>query len=99
MKNIYATKPIGDNKFKGEIHNVKYYQMGMGEGYRSLVFEISGYQGFYVKDFVRMYKNTQNHEVLNLVFYIFSFLLTLVLIVGLKIKDCLVSTLCETVLD
>ena len=89
--NIYGVASrcnyIGDKKFKGGVHNVKFYQMRKPYGSKSLIFEISGYQDFYIKDFVKSYKNTQTREVLNLVFYIFSFLLTMVLIIGLKIKS------------
>ena len=78
---------IGDKRFVNKIHHVKYYQMTGPDSYVTLLFEIDGYKGFSVKDFVFKYEAYQKKRLLDLIWYAFSCGLLLVFWAGLKIKN------------
>lgn len=78
---------IGDKRFVNKIHHVKYYQMTGPDSYITLLFEIDGYEGFSVEDFVHRYQGHQKIFFSDLIWYSFSCGLLMVFLVGLKIKE------------
>lgn len=78
---------IGDKRFVNKIHHVKYYQMTGPDSYLTVLFEIDGYEGFSVEDFVHRYQGYQKNIFSELIWYVFSFGVLVVFLFGLKIKE------------